>query len=181
VNAHRQRRVLYREFLFRVADRELLSAAAKGDASQLLLQVLTLLLCVGVLASAPALFFAPGPNPQAWLLVSWNIVHFLIATTMLVVGVFGVLGWHSIFPDQRDILVLAPLPVRARTILLAKVAALATAVAAILLSLHIATSVAWTLRLNTSSPSYPIPALTFQPPLAPVDAASLRAVLDCFS
>jgi CubicO group peptidase (beta-lactamase class C family) len=178
VNASRQRRVLYREFLFRVVDRELLSSSAKGDASQLLLQVLTLLLCVGVLASAPALFFAPGPSPQVWLLFSWNVVHFLIAATMLVVGVFGVLGWHSIFPDQRDILVLAPLPVRAHTILLAKVAALATAVAAILLSLHVVTSVAWTLRLNVSSPPYPIPSLTSEPAMPPLEADDLQAVLD---
>ena len=49
--------------------------------------------------------------------------HFLIATTMLVVGLFAVLSWDSTFPDRRDVLVLAPLPVRARTMFLAKVAA----------------------------------------------------------
>ena len=42
--------------------------------------------------------------------------HFLIATTMLVVGLFAVLSWETTFPDQRDVLVLAALPVRARTI-----------------------------------------------------------------
>ena len=42
---------------------------------------------------------------------------------MLVVGLFAVLSWDSTFPDRRDVLVLAPLPIRARTLFLAKVAA----------------------------------------------------------
>ena len=49
-----------------------------------------------------------------------------IATTMLVVGLFAVLSWDSTFPDRRDVLVLAPLPVRARTMFQAKVAAVGT-------------------------------------------------------
>ena len=57
---------------------------------------------------------------------AWGMEHFLIATTMLVVGLFAVLSWDSTFPDRRDVLVLAPLPVRARTLFLAKVAAVAT-------------------------------------------------------
>ena len=40
---------------------------------------------------------------------------------MLVVGLFAVLCWDSLLPDQRDVLTLAPLPVRARTLFLAKV------------------------------------------------------------
>ena len=47
--------VLYREFLFRVVDRELLSSHSTGDASQLLLQILTLLVCLSVLFCVPAL------------------------------------------------------------------------------------------------------------------------------
>jgi hypothetical protein len=34
MNAARQRRVLYREFLFRIVDRELLSSHSTGDASR---------------------------------------------------------------------------------------------------------------------------------------------------
>ena len=52
--------------------------------------------------------------------------HFLIATTMLVVGLFAVVSWDSMFPDRRDVLILSPLPIRARTLFLAKVAAVAT-------------------------------------------------------
>ena len=48
----------------------------------------------------------------------WNTQHFLIATTMLVMGLFAVLSWDSTFLDRRDVLVLAPLPVRPRMIFL---------------------------------------------------------------
>ncbi|HLG56191.1 MAG TPA: hypothetical protein VI485_12730 [Vicinamibacterales bacterium] len=147
MNERRQRRVLYRECLFRIVDRELLSTHSTGDASQLLLQLLTLLLGLSVLFSAPALFIDAGPSPQAQLMLAWSVEHFLIATTMLTVGVFAVLGWGSMFPDQRDILVLAPLPVRAHTILVAKVAALGTSLAATVLALHVVTSLVWTLTL----------------------------------
>jgi CubicO group peptidase (beta-lactamase class C family) len=175
MNARLQWRVLYRDFLFRIVDREMLSSHAKGDASQLLLQILTLLLGVGVLVSLPALF-DPGTHQRT--LFAWSVEHFLIATTMLTVGIFAVLGWGSMFPDQRDILVLAPLPVRAHTILLAKLAAIGTALAATVVALHVVASVAWTLRLNVSAPSVPRPAYTFEPAMAPLGAADLQAVLD---
>jgi CubicO group peptidase (beta-lactamase class C family) len=178
MNALRQYRILYRDFLFRIVDRELLSSHAKGDASQLLLQVLTLLLGVSVLLSLPALFINPGPHPQARLFFAWSVEHFLIATTMAAVGVFAVLGWGSLFPDQRDIQVLAPLPVHPRTILLAKLAAIATAVAGIVAALQVVPGLGWSLRLNAASPTYTIPALVPDRALPPVSARDLPAVLD---
>jgi CubicO group peptidase (beta-lactamase class C family) len=179
MNERRQRRVLYREFLFRIVDRELLSSHSTGDASQLLLQLLTLFVWLSVLFSVPALFLDPGSYPpQVRLIFAWNLEHFLIATTMLTVGVFAVLGWGSMFPDQRDIHVLAPLPVRAHTILLAKIAATGTELAAIVLALHVVTSLMWPLWLNTASGPDTIPALTSESALPPVGADDLQAVLD---
>jgi hypothetical protein len=163
VNESRQCRVLYREFLFRLVDRELLSSHSTGDSSRLLLQILTLLAGLSVLLSIPGLFIDPGPAPQAQLIFTWSAEHFLIATTMLAVGIFAVLGWGSMFPDQRDILVLAPLPVRARTIFLAKMAALGTALVATVVTLHVATSLVWPLAFNAASSSDTIPALTSDP------------------
>ena len=58
-------------------------------------------------------------------------------TTMLTVGLFAVLSWDSLFPDRRDVLVLSPLPVRARTIFLAKVAAVGTALGLTVVALNI--------------------------------------------
>ena len=178
MNGPRQFRVLYRDFLFRLVDRELLASHAKGDASRLVLQLASLLLCVGGLASLPALFFSFGQNAPARLTFAWGIEHFLIATTMLAVGVFAVLGWGSMFPDRRDIMVLAPLPVRARTILAAKLAALGVGLAAIVLALHVVAGVAWPLRLNAKAAAFPTLALTRASALPQLGAADLQAVLD---
>lgn len=73
--------------------------------------------------------------------MTWVAGHFLIATTMLAVGLFAVMSWDSTFPDRRDVLVLFPLPIRARTLLLAKIAAVATALAITVLSLNVFTGV----------------------------------------
>jgi CubicO group peptidase (beta-lactamase class C family) len=178
VNHGLQRRVLFREFLFRIVDRELLSSHSKGDTSQLLLQILTLLVCLSTLFCVPALFIGPGPDGPARLMFEWSAEHFLIATTMLTVGIFAVLGWGSMFPDHRDIVVLAPLPVRAHTILLAKIAALGAALAATVVSLHVATGIVWPLKLNASAPPYTIPALEPLPALPPINASGLEAALD---
>jgi hypothetical protein len=138
-------RVLYREFLLRLVDRELLSAHANGDASQLLLQIAAILIFSSGVVSVPALFLDRPADPPALHVLSSSVAHFLIATTMLAVGVLAVLGWNAMFPDQRDVRVLAPLPVRAHTILLAKMSAMGTALALAVGALNLSTSVAWTL------------------------------------
>ena len=78
---------------------------------------------------------------MAGLLISWVAGHFLIATTMLAVGLFAVMSWDSTFPNRRDVLVLSPLPIRARTLLSAKVAAVATALGITVLSLNVFTGI----------------------------------------
>jgi len=144
----RQFRVLYREFLFRIVDQDLLSAHATGDASQLLLQLVALLVFLSLCLCLPALFVNAAAPVQARLTFAWSIEHFLIATTMLVVGVFAVLSWDAMFPSHRDVLVLAPLPIRAHTILLARLAAAATAVGLTVFALHVAAGVVWPAALH---------------------------------
>jgi hypothetical protein len=80
---------------------------------------------------------------EAMLAAALGVEHFLIATTMLVVGLFAVMSWDSTFPDRCDILVLGPLPVRTRTLFLAKIAASSSAMGLTVLALHGLTSVAW--------------------------------------
>ena len=131
-----QFRVLYREFLFRIVDLELL--APQGDMSKLLGQFAALLIVVGLWVLLPAAMIAGSASaPGLGLFLRWTAEHFIIATTMLVVGLFAVLSWESLFPDRRDVLVLAPLPVRARTLFGAKMAAVATALTVTVLCLNV--------------------------------------------
>ena len=147
-----QFRVLYRQFLFRVVDLELLSSHAEGDASKLLGQFAALLIFFGMYFSLSILGLGNGRMPRAALLVgSWGMEHILIATTMLVVGLFAVLSWDSTFPDRRDVYVLAPLPVRASALFLAKVAASATVLTLTVVALNGLASLAWPLALAPPS------------------------------
>jgi hypothetical protein len=135
-----QFRILYREFLFRMVDLEIL--APQGEMSKLLGQFAALLIFVSLwLSSVAGMMSAGRTNSVAGLLISWVAGHFLIATTMLAVGLFAVMSWDSTFPNRRDVLVLSPLPIRARTLLSAKVAAVATALGITVLSLNIFTGI----------------------------------------
>src|SRR5215472_4637324 len=130
-----QFRMLYREFLFRIVDLELL--APQGDITKLLGQFAALLVIVSLWVMLPMTLAANIPPSELALLTTWAAEHFLVATTMLAVGLFAVLSWESLFPDRRDVLVLSPLPVRGRTLFLAKVAAVASALSATVLSLNV--------------------------------------------
>jgi hypothetical protein len=134
-----QFRVLLRVFLLRVVDLELLSE--HGDSTRLLGQFAALLAAVSFLFTA-WLIFAGGGFPQEML---WTMEHLLIATTMLVVGLFSVLAWDSTFPDRRDVLVLGPLPIRPRTLLVAKLTALVSALGLSILALNVFSGLVWPL------------------------------------
>ena len=176
-----QFRVLYREFLFRMIDLELLSADALGDSNKLLGQFAALLIVVSFALSIPALGVGSSrTQPELWLFEVWGIEHFLIATTMLVVGLFAVLSWDSTFPDARDVLVLAPLPVRARTLFLAKVAAAATALSLTVVLLHSAVGLVGPLALGMhGTEQVRMPALGYLPARPPVEAAGIEPLLRC--
>ncbi|MCU0243290.1 MAG: hypothetical protein MUE80_00750, partial [Acidobacteria bacterium] len=53
---------------------------------------------------------------------SWQEKSYLLTLMMLVFGVITLLEWDVLFPDRRDFLNLAPLPVRLRTVFAAKLA-----------------------------------------------------------
>lgn len=131
----RQFRALFQQFLFRIVDLELI--APEGDLTKLVGQFASLLVFFSVIMALIALFTgSPPPGPRG-VAQSWGLQHFLIATTMLVVGLFAVLSWGALLPDRRDLMVLAPLPIPATTFLLAKVAAVATALGATVLALNV--------------------------------------------
>src|SRR5262245_32637280 len=176
-----QWRVLYRQFLFRVFDLEALSPKSEGDSYKLLGQFAALLVFVSVMMSLVAIFInpdAPWARGILRLIVAMIAQHFLIATTMLVVGLFAVLSWEATFPDRRDALVLGPLPVPARTIFLAKVAAVAASLGLTVLLLHSVMGFFWPLVFSARAAPATFPALTFDPTPVPVSARNLRAVMD---
>jgi CubicO group peptidase (beta-lactamase class C family) len=177
-----QFRVLYRQFLFRMIDLELLSADALGDSNKLLGQFASLSIFVSIfvlsLVAGGVAARASRMPPELGLFAVWGIEHFLIATTMLVVGLFAVLSWDSTFPDRRDVLVLAPLPVRARTLFLAKVAAAATALGVTVVLLHCAVGFICPLMLGTHGAGLVrMPALGYLPAMPPVDAVGIEPLL----
>src|SRR6202522_3067838 len=135
----RQFRVLYRVFLLRVVDLELISA--DGDPTRLLGQFASLFAAISFLFCTP-LILASGKLDESAL---GTFEHALITITMLVVGLLSALNWDSIFPDKRDVLVLAPLPVNPRTIFAAKLSAMAYALSLSIIALNVFTGLIWPL------------------------------------
>lgn len=178
--AIRQFRVLYLDFLRRIVDLELLSIHARGDAATLFGQFVSLLVFLTLLFSLPAVYFdgkmaVPG---QMFVIEVWSIQHFLIATTMLLVGLFAVLTWNSVLPDKQDVMILAPLPVRTRTILLAKIAAVATALALLIVTLHALAGVVWPFAFNRRVPAQTLPQFASKPALPPASASQIEAIMN---
>ena len=178
--AKRQFRVLYRDFLRRIVDLEGLSMHARGDAGTLLGQFISLLIFLSLLFSIPAVYFdgklaMPG---QEFLLGVWSLQHFLIATTMLLVGLFAVLSWNSVFPEKRDLMILGPLPVRTRTLFLAKIAAVGTGLGLLMLTLHLLAGVVWPFAFNRYVPAQTLPQLASEPAVAPVQAPEMQSLMN---
>ena len=146
-----QFRTLYRVFLLRVVDLELLSAGA--DPTRLIGQFVTIFTTVSFLLILPAFVFLlfGGGMPMT---AAWMYEHFLIETTMTVAGLIALLNWDAAFPDKRDILILGPLPVRTSTLFLAKVAALLVAPGLAAIALNIFVGVLWPLFFRSSSAGF---------------------------
>lgn len=174
----RQLRILYHQFLLVIVDPESLSYDAKGDAGRLLAQFAALLVFVSFFLSVPALFLGKGVQDPASFVATMIGQHFLVAATMLVVGVFGVLSWDASFPEQRDVLVLLPLPVRARTIFLSRVLAAATALALTVVLLHSLLGLIWPLAISLRAGPVRLPALSFDPARAPMTVKEVESDLN---
>jgi len=171
--------ILYRQFLFRMVDLELLSESAQGDITKLLGQCAALLIFISVLLALVAYGFMEAPIPTFQIMaMTLEYEHFLIATTVLVVGLFAVLSWDSTFPNRLDVMVLAPLPVRSPTLFLAKVAALATALGLTVLSLHALAGIGWPIAFAKRAIPYTAPVIGYDSAIAPISAAELKTVLD---
>ena len=147
MNAKEQFRILYRQFLFRLMDVEMLSTSAGGDAGGFLGQIGALLIFGSVVLSLGAVTVGQRVRDTAAAGPVWSSELFLISLNMLVVGVFALLSWDSTFPDRRDVLVLAPLPIRGRTMFAGKVAAAASALGLVLAAWNCLSGFAWPLMM----------------------------------
>lgn len=133
-----QFRTLYRVFLLRLVDLELLSA--DGDPTKLIGHFASIFATFSFCLTAPVLLMN-GNGLQ--MTQAWMFEHFFIETAMTAAGLIAVLNWDAAFPDRRDVMVLAPLPVKRSTLLLAKIAALFAAPALAILALNIFSGVIW--------------------------------------
>ena len=134
-----QFRILFRVFLLRVVDLELLSDA---DPTRRIGQFLTTFASVSILLILPALvylFFGGG----MLMTVRWMYEHFLIETTMTAASLIALLNWDAAFPDKRDILILGPSPIRTGTLFTAKAASFLVAPGLAAMAMNIFVGIFW--------------------------------------
>ncbi|HWR50383.1 MAG TPA: hypothetical protein VN428_04720 [Bryobacteraceae bacterium] len=120
-----QFRSLRRAFLRRFLEHEFLSAG--GDLRDLLSNVLAILgafgVCVGFLLFQKHYFRILKLPAEMRAAVSWSDQEFLMSMTIAIAGIFVIICWDALFPDRTDCMVLSAAPVRPRTVLAAKLAA----------------------------------------------------------
>jgi hypothetical protein len=141
-----QFRVLYRQFLLRIVDLEALSIEA--DIPRFLGQFAGVLMMFSMINALGLLIHPPIDNIAYLVGMFWTVEQRMIFTMMLVVGLFAVISWDSIFPDRCDVMVLGPLPLTAHTILIARMAASGAVVGLAVLALNFAVSCALSLLLG---------------------------------
>jgi len=141
-----QFRTLYRVFLLRVVDLDLLSSDA--DPAKLIGQFAAIFCTFSFLLIIPLLLMNGDALP---ITSAWMFEHFFIETSMTVAGLIAILNWDAALPDRRDLMVLAPLPVRKSTLFLAKLAALFVAPALAVVALNIFCGLIWPLLFRSSN------------------------------
>ena len=126
-----QFRLLVRAFLRRLFESDLLPEDVDIRRSVIWLGALFAapagILALMLLSKYGVLIFAVQYFPERYTELersTWGDELLFIVYSMTAVGFLTVLVWESVYPDTRDALILGVLPVRARTVLSAKLAAL---------------------------------------------------------
>jgi pimeloyl-ACP methyl ester carboxylesterase len=81
--------------------------------------------------------------------LAWGDEEFLLSATIAVTGLCAVLTWNNVFPDKRDSLVLGLLPVRMKTMIVARFAAIATVLLAVIAAINVVTGISFPFVLAT--------------------------------
>ncbi len=149
IDERRQFRILNRDFLSRMVDLELI--AAGGDARALITRFGAMLAALSFcLTYLMVTRYFTSTYPHARLAVlARSDEEFLISATITIAGLCAVMAWNTVFPDRRDSLVLGLIPVRPRTMILARVAAIAAVLGGVILALNVCTGLAFPLSLST--------------------------------
>jgi hypothetical protein len=154
IDAREQFRALTRAFLTRFFESEITSGTddLKGSFFWLLAAL-----------AMPGLFIP-------WLMVfDWHMIAmfkgadalreasqaekiFYLGFSMIASGLLTTIAWSSLLPDHRDTLILGAMPVRPRTIVVAKLAALAGYVGLVAVSMHTIAALCFGVLLSTNSP-----------------------------
>lgn len=138
--------ILYRQFLFRIVELESLSS--KADVAKLLGQFASVLVMFSLIQMLAGLLFTDVEMTAAVRrAATWTVEYQLLSFTLLVAGLFSVLSWEALLPDQRDAFVLGPLPVKPITLCLAKVIASASAVGLSAFALNCFSGLIWPVTL----------------------------------
>ena len=118
--------VLFRHFLGGFLDNDVIAPA--GDLHGPLSKAVAMLALVGFLYPFKLLVTYGRPFWDYGVLdaVSWNDKSTFVLISLVVTGLLTVIEWDALRLDRRDCLALAALPIRAATILRAKLAALGT-------------------------------------------------------
>jgi hypothetical protein len=153
-------RTIYRIFLFRVIDTDLLSPG--GDTTRLIGQIAVIPILLGLGFTFGAMGLGGIREHRSEMLINaWGLEHALIGTALLLTGLFMVLSWESAYPDLKDIMVLGILPVTPQTLSLAKMAALGSAQATVIAALGLLPTITWPLAM--APPSRSLLELIFMP------------------
>jgi len=144
-----QFRILYRDFLSRVVDLELI--ATGGDVRALAVRFGSML---GAFSFILAYLIVPrygtsGHSHGQLSRLAWNDEEFLISATIAVAGLCAVMAWSTVFPDRRDVLILGLIPVHIRTMVMARIAAIAAVLGAGIGTLNVFTGLLFPFALAT--------------------------------
>jgi pimeloyl-ACP methyl ester carboxylesterase len=144
-----QFRILYRDFLSRMVDLELI--AAGGDARGLIVRFGSMLAALSfILAYLIVPRYATSSYSHAKLArLAWSDEEFLISATIVLAGLCAVMAWGTVYPDRRDSLILGLIPVRTRTMILARVAAIGTVLGGAISVLNVFTGLLFPFALAT--------------------------------
>ena len=122
-NEREQFRVLFPAFLRRLFENDLVPETVDLRQSALWLAAL-LTIPPAIFAITLSLFYGSWMTDERLALRSVPHKLYFIGYSMAAVGLLTVLVWNALFPDRRDAMLLGGLPIRTRTVVVAKLSAL---------------------------------------------------------